>query len=170
MKKQISYPSFITRIFATNIDLLLIAVVLLPLMQLFRHKITLMFLGEQLLQAGIDTSNQDMVYIALNDPEFIQRMHLEDAMSLFAFVTIIQLFFIAVWLIGFWCKFGTSPGKIIMRLRVVDADTLQPISLGKAIIRCLGYLTAPIAIFSIFFNDKRRTLYDIWSNSVVIKS
>lgn len=170
MTKQILYSGFISRIFATNIDLLIIAAVLLPIMQLSRYKLSLVFFGKQLTQAGIDITNTEMVYIALNDPEFIQTLELYSALSLFASITIAQLVFIAVWLIFFWCKFGTSPGKFIMRLRVLDEETMEPLSLGQAITRVLGYVTAPVAVFYVFFTDKKQTLYDRWAKSVVIKA
>lgn len=48
---------------------------------------------------------------------------------------------------GLWTYMGATLGQRIFRLRVVDANTGQPISLGKALLRYLGLVIAFIVCF-----------------------
>jgi uncharacterized RDD family membrane protein YckC len=46
--------------------------------------------------------------------------------------------------IWFWLRYQAKPGKMLLRLKVVDIKTLRPISFRKAIIRYFGYLTSTL--------------------------
>ena len=41
---------------------------------------------------------------------------------------------------GLWAVWGTSPGKRALHLRIVDADTGEPMTVKQAGLRTLGYL------------------------------
>ena len=59
---------------------------------------------------------------------------------------------------------GTSPGKRAMRMRIVDADTGQPMTVGQAALRTLGYLlifaTCGAGFLWVPFNQRKQTLHD----------
>ena len=48
---------------------------------------------------------------------------------------------------GLWSYTGATLGQRLFRLRVVDANTGQPISLGKALLRWVGVFVSFIACF-----------------------
>jgi uncharacterized RDD family membrane protein YckC len=48
---------------------------------------------------------------------------------------------------GLWTYMGATLGQRIFKLRVVDANTGQPIGLGKAVVRWLGLLVSFIVCF-----------------------
>jgi len=50
-------------------------------------------------------------------------------------------------LIMFWRRLGATPGKILLDCRVVDARTLEPISLKSAVIRALGYIVSALPVY-----------------------
>ncbi|WP_347814517.1 RDD family protein [Paraburkholderia sp. BL9I2N2] len=39
-----------------------------------------------------------------------------------------------------WAVWGTSPGKRVLRLRIVDADTGLPMTVRQAFLRTAGYM------------------------------
>ena len=71
-----------------------------------------------------------------------------------------------------WCKFGTTPGKFLFGVRIVDADTFQKITFKQASIRFFSVILSIIPVFlgviwSIF--DKRsQTWHDKIANTVLI--
>ena len=49
--------------------------------------------------------------------------------------------------IWFWLRFFGTPGKMALRLKIVDAKTGNKLSLGQAIIRYLSYIPAILIFF-----------------------
>jgi uncharacterized RDD family membrane protein YckC len=78
--------------------------------------------------------------------------------------------FITVW---FWTKYLGTPGKMLLRLRVVDAKTGQAISVPKAIGRYLGYYVSAIPLLLGFiwiaFDRKKQGFHDKLAGTVVIR-
>jgi hypothetical protein len=72
--------------------------------------------------------------------------------------------------ITFWRKFGATPGKMFLRMKIVDADTLERPSLRNLTKRFLGYITAIIGIWSIVFSKRSMAIHDKIANTIVIKS
>jgi uncharacterized RDD family membrane protein YckC len=75
-----------------------------------------------------------------------------------------------VYFVFFWRKFGATPGKIIMRMRVVNAEDYSTPTTFQLIKRFLGYITALIGIWAILFSKKGLALHDKIAGTVVIKS
>ena len=77
---------------------------------------------------------------------------------------------ITVW---FWTKYLGTPGKLALRLRVVDARTGQPISTPQAIGRYLGYYVSVFALMLGFvwvaFDKKKQGFHDKLAGTVVVK-
>jgi uncharacterized RDD family membrane protein YckC len=73
----------------------------------------------------------------------------------------------------FWHYKSATPGKIILFLAIVDADTLQPPTMSQFVIRYLGYYVSAIVLFLGFFwiaFDKRKQgWHDKMANTVVIR-
>ncbi|MFM0573097.1 RDD family protein, partial [Paraburkholderia caledonica] len=71
-----------------------------------------------------------------------------------------------------WAVWGTSPGKRVLRLRIVDADTGQPMTVRQAILRTAGYVltfaTCGAGFLWVPFNPRRQALHDRIANTVVI--
>jgi uncharacterized RDD family membrane protein YckC len=71
-----------------------------------------------------------------------------------------------------WAVWGTSPGKRALHLRIVDADTGQPMTRRQAGLRTLGYLltfaTCGAGFLWVLFNPKKQALHDRIANTVVI--
>lgn len=71
-----------------------------------------------------------------------------------------------------YAAYGTTPGKRLLGMRIVDARTLQPIGLARFILRFLAYIPAclpvMIGLFWMSFNKQRRAWQDYIAGTVVI--
>lgn len=77
---------------------------------------------------------------------------------------------ITVW---FWTKYLGTPGKMALRLRVVDAQTGHAISTPKAIGRYLGYYLSAFALMLGFIwvsiDKKKQGFHEKLAGTVVIR-
>jgi len=75
--------------------------------------------------------------------------------------------------IWFWTKYLGTPGKMLLRLRVVDATTGKAISTPKAIGRYLGYYVSAIPLLLGFIwvgiDKKKQGFHDKLAGTVVIR-
>ena len=71
-----------------------------------------------------------------------------------------------------WAVWGTSPGKRALHLRIVDADTGEPMTVRQAGLRTLGYLLSfaicGAGFLWVLFNQRKQALHDRMANTVVI--
>jgi uncharacterized RDD family membrane protein YckC len=49
---------------------------------------------------------------------------------------------LALAVVAFWRLYGATPGKIALGLKIVDAASGQPASLGRLVLRFLGYFVS----------------------------
>src|SRR3954471_13184285 len=73
----------------------------------------------------------------------------------------------------FWRFKSATPGKMALSLKIVDAETLQPISWGKSIGRYLGYFVSALVIFLGFFwigwDARKQGWHDKIAGTLVIR-
>lgn len=71
-----------------------------------------------------------------------------------------------------WRRWSATPGKILLRMRVVDAQTGGPISPRQIVIRLVGYIvsTLPLMLgfFWLSFNRRRQAWHDKMAGTVVV--
>lgn len=85
--------------------------------------------------------------------------------------TTIQFVLVSVIFSLFWSISGQTPGKKAMKIRVVDAVTLDKISFLRAYIRfCLYFLSfiSVIGFFMGIFRKDKKVLHDLICKTVVI--
>ena len=67
---------------------------------------------------------------------------------------------------------GASVGKLVMRCKIVDANTYQAITTKQALMRMLGHLlnilTLGIGLFIADFTKRKQGLHDKIANTVVV--
>ena len=75
-------------------------------------------------------------------------------------------------IVYFWRKKQGTPGKLLMRIYVVDKKTLDSISIKQAVIRSLVYIPSTIVFFLGYFwmlwQKDNQCWHDIASGTVVI--
>ena len=79
-----------------------------------------------------------------------------------------------VYTVMVWMLWSASPGKILLGLKIVDADTGDNIDLKQSIIRYVGYFPAMmvlfIGIFWVAFDKRKQGWHDKMANTVVIRT
>ena len=73
----------------------------------------------------------------------------------------------------FWTYKSATPGKMILGMKIVDAETLDPVSKGRLVLRYLGYYMSMIVLFLGFFwagwDKRKQGWHDKIARTVVIK-
>lgn len=76
---------------------------------------------------------------------------------------------LTVWL---WVKFLGTPGKLLLDCQVVDAQSFQPLSIKRAVLRYLAYIVSllPLGLgfFWIAWDKRKQGFHDKIANSVVL--
>lgn len=75
-------------------------------------------------------------------------------------------------IVVFWVTLLGTPGKLLLRCRVVDATSGKRLSIGQAVVRNLGYVLSLIPLglgfFWIAWDPRKQGLHDKLAHSVVI--
>ncbi len=78
-----------------------------------------------------------------------------------------------VFTIALWIKFGGTPGKRILGLKVLDEKTHQHLALGGSVLRYIGYFASMIVLFLgiiwVAFDKKKKGWHDHIAGTIVIK-
>jgi uncharacterized RDD family membrane protein YckC len=84
----------------------------------------------------------------------------------------LQLAIGIAYVIGFWVARGATPGKMLMGVEIMTTDG-QPIGLGRAIARYLGYFLSGflllIGYIMIGLRRDKRGLHDLIAGTVVVR-
>ena len=169
MSKQISYPDLITRVFCTSLDLLILAFLLTAVDHVIRKPSCLFALKDIISSNNLDANNLPALEKFFNTYKFITQKDTIALLLCQIITPISQVILLAVYVLLFWFKWGQTPAKIFMRLKIVDKDTLQKPSKYQLIKRLAITAIYPISILFAIFNKKRQTLHDLISGTVVIK-
>jgi uncharacterized RDD family membrane protein YckC len=74
---------------------------------------------------------------------------------------------------GLWAYMGSTLGQRIFRLRVVDANTGQPIGAGKALVRYVGlfisFLACFLGVIWVAFDGRKQGWADKIASTVVLQ-
>lgn len=86
---------------------------------------------------------------------------------------LISHLFPAIAVILFWRFYSATPGKMLIRAKIVDAKTLQPASTGQLIGRYLGYFVSFIPLMLgllwIAIDRRKQGWHDKLAGTVVIR-
>lgn len=93
--------------------------------------------------------------------------------SNFSFIDLIVQILSVVFYVGCWVKFAGTPGKRLLKLKILDADTGENLTVAKSIIRYVGYLISYLVLLLgliwVAFDKKKQGWHDKMANSVVVK-
>ena len=101
--------------------------------------------------------------------------HSGDGLGVVFIVTLLVNMFIGMaYMAGLTGRFGATPGKMIMGMKVVDSDG-GDIGYWRAFLRYVGeFVVVPVTLligyFVAFFDPNRRTLYDRIAGTLVVKN
>jgi uncharacterized RDD family membrane protein YckC len=87
--------------------------------------------------------------------------------------SLVQLVIGIAYFAGLWTYWGATVGQRVLKLRVVDANTGQPIGLGKALLRWLGllvsFLVCFIGVIWVAFDARKQGWMDKIAGTVVVQ-
>jgi uncharacterized RDD family membrane protein YckC len=96
-----------------------------------------------------------------------------------AWVTVVSLLIHAAYFVGFWAARGQTPGMMLLRLRVVRADTGQPVDASTALLRFLpfavtlvpliGVLAALLIAVTTAIDQRKQGIHDRLANTMVVR-
>ncbi|UFS62446.1 RDD family protein [Sulfurimonas sp. HSL-3221] len=89
------------------------------------------------------------------------------------YASITQMLLYAVTFVLFWHKSGQTPGKKMMQIRVVDAQTFRTASWSRLFLRFVGYFLSALTLVGFFTGLLRRdgrALHDLLSGTAVIRA
>ncbi|KAA8735504.1 RDD family protein [Acinetobacter qingfengensis] len=79
----------------------------------------------------------------------------------------------AAFIVYCWVKFAGTPGKRLLKLKVLDAQTGHHLTLGQSILRYLGYIPATLifclGLLWVIWDPKKQGWHDKIANTVVVK-
>lgn len=85
---------------------------------------------------------------------------------------LISYLFPLAYTIVLWMKYGGTPGKRMLGLRLINEQTGENLDLGKSIVRYIGYIVSALVFLLGFiwvaFDKKKKGWHDHMAGSVVI--
>ncbi|RKG30950.1 RDD family protein [Acinetobacter tianfuensis] len=73
-----------------------------------------------------------------------------------------------------WMIWSSSPGKILLGLKITDAETGEKLKFGQAVLRYVGYFPAilifGIGLFWVAFDKRKQGWHDKMAKTVVIRT
>ena len=174
MKKQVIYPKFIPRLFSATIDMFLLSIVSPFIMNIFAKITYSTAFKDYISKVQSENGKPESIAQIFYNPEFFEYVSTNDKMGVYLFcvltLTIINFLLMGVYFVSFWKYFSATPGKLLMGMKIVDANTQEAPSTYQLIKRFCGYLTALFGIWGILFTAHRQALHDKISSTMVIKA
>ena len=148
-QRPVEYAGFWRRFAAVLIDILVLLIIITPLTSFFTKGFYLPgFDPRGDIATQLATIPFDWSYLIINDL-------LPMALAIF-----------------FWVRFRGTPGKQLMNCEVVDATTLDNLTVGQSFIRYFAYIISILPLFLGFFwiawDKKKRSFHDLLAHTVVI--
>jgi hypothetical protein len=170
MKKQISYPDFITRVFCTTLDLLILACLVAVIDPFIRKPSCLFALRDIIANNNLDASNLAAMDAFFQSYQFSGQSDMNALLLCKIITPLTEIVMLIAYMLFFWLKFNQTPAKIILRLKIVDKNTLQSPSKKQFIKRLLVSPFYLIGIWLAIASKQKQTLHDLVAGTIVIKA
>ena len=131
-----------------------------------------LWIGIILMLAIFAIYGQDFMTMVMTTPEASGQMMAAAAQGA-AGGFLVQLLLPAALIVGFWVWKSTTPGKMVVSAKIVDAKTLGDPSTGQLIVRYVGYFISTFVFFLGFlwvaFDKRKQGWHDKIAGTLVIK-
>lgn len=165
---NVNYATFNYRFFAALIDMTVVSMFGMPLTEWIAMH----------LYAPIDF-NQFVLFFAVQHSSeelrtgFFKLLNEQDVAKKVLINNLIQLAIIGCYILPFWFKFRSTPGKMLLGLEIRDASTLELMSHKQVILRFFGYVISgiPLSLGFIWmaFSKRKQGWHDMIAHTVVVK-
>lgn len=164
------YGTFSNRMLAAVIDLGILFMIALPLVDLVTGYFFAPVNPEKLIRIMNSPELQNnppqllsALWKELSEQHAIQRLVTEN---------LLQIAFIALYLLPFWFKFSATPGKMLFRMEIIDDASGNPMSYKQAVMRFLGYIVSALPLslgfLWVLLNRRKRGFHDLVAGTVVV--
>ena len=86
--------------------------------------------------------------------------------------TLIQLLVPMIVVVALWSRFASTPGKMAFKAKILDADTFEPVSTSRLVLRYIGYFVSMLPFFLGFIwvgiDERKQGFHDKIARTVVI--
>lgn len=152
------------------LDLCILSMFLTPIMNIIAQNVFVYCFQDFFIANEINTNDMQAMSKIVKTPEFVSQVTGSKTFIYVGTLFVISTSIMGVYFITFWKKFGATPGKFIMRMRVVNVtDYHSTPSTFQLTRRFLGYITAIIGMWSMVFSKQGLALHDRISGTIVIK-
>ena len=179
-KKQDSiYPSFMTRLLSSVIDIGIATILIVPIFMLLYKVVYNGVLPTQELRQIMNEVAQNATTLHEQSRGLETNQHYREFIAKGGYTKIFieqsfQIFILSAMVIFFWIRTQSTPGKLLLSMKIVDNETMKEPSLFQYIRRLLAYtisvLPFGLGLLYIAFNKKHRALHDLISGTVVIST
>ena len=163
----IEYATLNRRMIAATLDLLIIAIFFTPLFSMIEGAIY----GEKtpyVVMLEYTRDNPEVTRFS----EILKYMSNIGTLQKYFTVQISVFIIIGLFMVVFWYFKGATPGKMILRCRIQDAESGERPSIMQYITRFVGYVLSVLTLFFGFFaismTKRRQGLHDKLAGTVVI--
>lgn len=152
-EQKTQYAGFWIRLVASIIDSVLIMILVLPILEHFFAN-TKSVSTTVINSSGLSTFDFESISTLTGTGQFIYIL---------AVLVIVMLF---------WTYRAATPGKMMLSLKIVDAESLEPLSKHQGFIRYFGYYLAFLPLFLGFFwvafDQRKQGWHDKLAKTLVI--
>ena len=155
---EVKYAGFGMRMLASTIDCILVTFILMPFYSIF-EKIHGSNEIQKMLASGVNIQNIPQEQLV----EFITRQLISFSL---------QIVVITIFVIVFWIYRSATPGKILLKMKIIDAKTGLIPTTKQFVIRYCGYLLSvlPLGIgfIWIYYDKKHQGIHDKLAGTIVV--
>lgn len=90
-----------------------------------------------------------------------------------AMEVILQILMPFAMIMYLWNRYASTPGKMVFKAKILDADTFEPVPPGRFVLRYLGYIVSllPLCLGFLWvaFDNKKQGFHDKIARTVVVR-
>lgn len=163
----ICYVTGLRRYMSVLFDLILIVL----LLQFFSQTLSYLFVNSEDSKILGQAAAKYQMQVQLSEEE---KMIGSKVIKLMILNQIVQFVILFSYITYMWIRFSATPGKLLLGLRVVNAQTFEKITLSQASKRFFSFILSIVPLFLGFiwanFDKRCQTWHDKISNTVVVTS
>jgi uncharacterized RDD family membrane protein YckC len=164
-KTRDHYASFSRRMWAATIDSMLVLFFVLPFYEMAFSAVYPMPKSTLLTEQFTAQGTEALVMVA-------REFYHSGMLARWLVDTALQTALLSVLTAICWRYWSATPGKMLLKMKVVDADTEQPMSDQQILLRLLGYVVSSLpfllGFFWISFDKHRQGWHDKIAGTVVV--
>ncbi len=171
-------PGFFKRGLALCIDLIIILMITAPLSNMlvkvmYKNELPLTIIYRAIPQVyETNETLSSVIQKIFNRPEVKEYFAKEYVLLKTLIDQLMQLTILIAYFLIFWHKFQASPGKLILKLKIVDEATMEKPTFLQLILRIMGIVISlpllGIGFIMCIFNKEKRCLHDFMAKTKVI--